>query len=336
MSANSMSQTPLVSVIIPCYRQAQFMATAVDSTLAQTYPAVEVLVVNDGSDDDTEAVARRYGERVRYIYRDNGGLPAARNTGIAQARGAYLKFLDADDHLHPEQIAWQMAALGGRDDCLSLTGVRLYREDNPGQHEDHVPLASDLMRFMLSLDDTWLPPNAYLVPIGMVRAVNGFDESLRYFEDWEFFSRVALREPGVLVDPRVGAYYRLRCGSMSAQREGMTVTRAGLLIKLHDTLRSMERREWFGIDLLKAEQGAYQSLIALGAGTSELRTALLSRIKELQAREGFGSYGWRFQLLARLMGYARAERIRCGVIRWLGKKAPETLDTGAWREVRSS
>src|SRR6516164_9832221 len=100
-----MSDTPLVSVIIPCYRQARYLPEAIDSILGQSYPAVEAVVVNDGSDDDTEAVARRYGDRVRYAWRPNGGISAARNWGIAHARGAYLKFLDADDYLHPDQVA---------------------------------------------------------------------------------------------------------------------------------------------------------------------------------------------------------------------------------------
>ncbi len=136
------TEIPLVSIIIPCYRQAQYLKEAIDSALAQTCAAIEIIVVNDGSDDDTEGVAKRYGTRIQYIYRANGGLPAARNTGIARARGTYLKFLDADDSLHPEQIAWQVAALAGRTDCVSMTTVRLYRDGWPDQFEDHMPSAA--------------------------------------------------------------------------------------------------------------------------------------------------------------------------------------------------
>lgn len=322
----------LVSVIVPCYRQAQFLATAIDSVLAQTYPAIEILVINDGSDDDTEQVAVGYGERIRYFHRANGGVSAARNTGISAARGRYLKFLDADDHLHPEQIAWQVAALAGRDDCVAVTSVRMYRDDEPSQHEDHVPSGEDLLGFLLSFDDNWLPPHAYLVPMSLAAAAYGFDESIGHFEDWDFFVRIGLRAPRLLVDQRIGAFYRLCRGSASAKREIMTVTRARLLIRLHDTLRTRGRADWFGIDLLKAEQGAYQALIFMDVGGSELRDQLLESIRELQRREGFGCYSWRFRLLTRLLGYARAEQIRSSVIRWLGKKPQETLDTGAWRE----
>ena len=123
-----MSDEPLVSVIIPCYKQAEYLPAAVDSALAQTYAPVEVIVVNDGSPDDTEKVALGYGSRIVYIHRPNGGLSAARNTAIARARGKYLKFLDSDDYLHPEQIEWQMAALAGSDNCASLTATRLFRD----------------------------------------------------------------------------------------------------------------------------------------------------------------------------------------------------------------
>src|SRR5256885_924618 len=94
----------LVSVIIPCYRQAQFLPAALDSVLAQTHLDIEPIVVNDGSDDDTDAVARRYGSRISYLRQGNSGLPAARNAGIRKARGKFLLFLDADDLLHPQAV----------------------------------------------------------------------------------------------------------------------------------------------------------------------------------------------------------------------------------------
>jgi glycosyltransferase involved in cell wall biosynthesis len=72
----------LVTIIIPCFRQAQFLPLAIESALGQSYPNVDVIVVNDGSPDDTSTVARRYGERVKYIEKENGGLPSARNAGL--------------------------------------------------------------------------------------------------------------------------------------------------------------------------------------------------------------------------------------------------------------
>jgi hypothetical protein len=324
---------PLVSIIIPCYRQGQFLATAIDSALAQSHPRLEVIVVNDGSDDDTAAVAGRYGDRLHYVYRSNGGLPAARNTGIAAAQGDYLKFLDADDHLHPDQVAWQVEAMAGRTDRVSVTGVRLYRDGVPEQFEDHTPQVDQLIPFLLRDDDHWLPPIAYLVPAHLTRAV-GFNESLRFLEDWDFFSRMGLHDPEGVSDRRIGAYYRVRPGSMSTNRLAMTLTRARLVTGIHDQLRQRGRPDWFGLDLLKAEQGTYQQLVALGVAEPQLLEALLVRIKELQRRVGFGQFGWRFRLLTRLVGYARAERIRSRVVNLLGRRPAASLDTGAWREKK--
>jgi glycosyltransferase involved in cell wall biosynthesis len=99
---------PLVSVVIPTYNYARFVSEAVDSVLAQTYPSLEVVVVDDGSTDDTREVLARYGDRIRYIYQPNAGLPAARNTGIKAARGEFIGLLDSDDVFHPRKFELQM------------------------------------------------------------------------------------------------------------------------------------------------------------------------------------------------------------------------------------
>jgi glycosyltransferase involved in cell wall biosynthesis len=327
-----MSEKPLVSIIIPCYKQAEYLAAAIDSALAQTYAPVEVLVVNDGSPDDTDKVARGYGERIVYVERPNGGLSAARNTGIARARGRYLKFLDADDYLHPEQLAWQMEQLAGREDAVALTATRLFRDGRPEEFLDHIPQATTLLPDLLRRDD-WGGTHAWLFPAPLVRAVGGFDESVRFAEDWEFFARLGLSGAQLLVDHRIGCYYRQRAGSMSANRLGMATARARTLIALHGKLRATGRDDWFGFDLLRTEQGAYQALAQLQVKDKTLLDPLLGCIRELQKRVGFGDYGWRFRLMARCLGYARAERLRSFVVRTLKIRPPQTLDTQDWRYV---
>jgi glycosyltransferase involved in cell wall biosynthesis len=324
------SDTRLVSVIIPCYRQASYLSEAVDSVLAQTYSNVEAIVVNDGSDDETESVALRYGERIRYAWRPNGGISAARNTGIKHSRGAYLKFLDADDYLHPEQIAWQMEAIGGSDDKVSFTGVRLFRDGWPEQYLDHVPQATALLPDLFKPLD-WGSILGFLFPARLVHAVGGFAEGVTHAEDWYFACRVGLLEPHFSVDPRIGCYYRQRPRSASANRPAWIRSQARLVIQLHDVLREMGRRDWFGLDLLKFEQGMYEGLVNHHRQETELQDAMLGRIKELQAREGFGNYGWRFRLMARVLGYARAEHLRSFVVRALNIHPPQSLDTASWR-----
>ena len=93
-----------VSIIITCYNYAQYLPEAIDSALSQTYPSVEVILVNDGSTDDTDKVAKSYGKQIQYLRQDNHGVVAARNNGAALAKGKYVCFLDADDKLHPNFV----------------------------------------------------------------------------------------------------------------------------------------------------------------------------------------------------------------------------------------
>jgi len=105
---------PLVSVVIPTYNRAHVVRNAIDSVLAQTHPSVEAIVVDDGSTDDTpDLIARTYGgdARVRYFRKVNGGPAAARNTGLAEVRGAYVALLDSDDTWAPWKLALQVACM---------------------------------------------------------------------------------------------------------------------------------------------------------------------------------------------------------------------------------
>src|SRR5688500_11873907 len=102
MSSDNLQSKPLVSVIIPCFNQGKFLAEAIASVQKQTYPRVEIIVIDDGSVDDTRSVALSAG--VKYYYQENAGLSAARNTGIARSNGFFLVFLDADDILYPNAI----------------------------------------------------------------------------------------------------------------------------------------------------------------------------------------------------------------------------------------
>ncbi len=99
---------PIISVVIPTYNRAAFICRAVDSALGQTYAPLEVVVVDDGSKDDTREVLRKYGDRIRYVAKENGGVSSARNVGVREATGEYIAFLDSDDTWVPEKLAVQM------------------------------------------------------------------------------------------------------------------------------------------------------------------------------------------------------------------------------------
>src|ERR1700741_4506685 len=96
-----MTAAPTVSVVIPTYNRALLIRQAIDSVLRQTFSDFEIIVADDGSTDDTEAVVRSYGDRIRYLRVPHGGISHPRNAGMAAARGRYFTFLDSDDLLYP-------------------------------------------------------------------------------------------------------------------------------------------------------------------------------------------------------------------------------------------
>jgi glycosyltransferase involved in cell wall biosynthesis len=101
----------LVSVIIPTYNRAYIVGQAIESVLAQTYPHVELIVIDDGSTDDTRAAVERYGDRVRYVFQDNAGLASGRNNGLSLAHGEFVAFQDSDDTWHPWKLEAQIAVM---------------------------------------------------------------------------------------------------------------------------------------------------------------------------------------------------------------------------------
>jgi glycosyltransferase involved in cell wall biosynthesis len=116
------SELPLVSIVIPAYNGSNYLRDAIDSALAQTYPNVEVIVVNDGSRDEgaTEDIARSYGDRIRYIYKDNGGVATALNLGIQEMKGEYFSWLSHDDMYLPKRIEKAIEALRQEQDMTRL------------------------------------------------------------------------------------------------------------------------------------------------------------------------------------------------------------------------
>lgn len=168
-----------VSIIIPCYKQAQFLPDAIESALAQTRKDVEVIVVNDGSPDNTSEVARRY--PVKLIEQENKGLSAARNAGIKASAGGWIIALDADDKLHPQYVEKTI----GVNDIVSTrvetfgTHVRTWRSPLPHNHPTHADLLiqNHINCSALFKKDVWT-------------LAGGYDENMRDgYEDYEFWLR---------------------------------------------------------------------------------------------------------------------------------------------------
>lgn len=126
---------PQVSILIPCYNAEQWIGAAIESALAQAYPHCEVVVVDDGSRDGSAQVVRGFGDRVRFVSRENKGGNPTRNELLAAARGDWIQYLDADDYLLPDKIARQVAFVEGHPDVDVVYGSVTYRWEPEGRME---------------------------------------------------------------------------------------------------------------------------------------------------------------------------------------------------------
>ncbi|MBI9086974.1 MAG: glycosyltransferase [Desulfobacterales bacterium] len=189
-----------ISVIIPTFNREWALAGAVDSVLAQNGSDFELIVVDDGSTDRTEAVLAAYGGRIRVLRQSNGGVSAARNAGIAAARGCLIAFLDSDDRWLPEKLAVQKAFFDARPEALICqteeiwvrNGVRV----NPRRR--HRKPSGDI--FLPSLELCLVSPSAVMMRRNLFDQVGLFDETLPACEDYDLWLRVSCRFPVHLID----------------------------------------------------------------------------------------------------------------------------------------
>ncbi len=188
---------PRVSVVIPVYNAAATVAQAIESVLAQSYREFEIVAVDDGSRDDSVAILRRYGERVKVLQQDNRGPSAARNLAARNSIGEYLAFLDADDWWKPEFLARMVAALDCAPDRV-LAYCDLELVDSLGR-----PLATSLLRMRSPrpptvsemLDALWpIMPSAVVARRSALDAAGGWPEELYAFED--VYLWLLMREQG--------------------------------------------------------------------------------------------------------------------------------------------
>lgn len=184
-----------VSVIIPTYNRAAVIGRTIDSVLAQTYPNIEVIVVDDGSTDDTRDVLSRYDERVRYVYQQNSGPSAARNRGVAQSTADYIAFLDSDDIILPTKVAKQVAYLDAHPEAdIVLCGWRAFERDGVtiGLEVKSVSIGHLLDDTLLSGINGLIPLNAPLMRRECFVCLHGFDGSLVSREEQDLWIRAIL------------------------------------------------------------------------------------------------------------------------------------------------
>jgi glycosyltransferase involved in cell wall biosynthesis len=197
----------LVSVVIPCYGQAHYLSEAIESVLAQSYPHLEIVVVDDGSMDNASSVASRY-PGVRCVREDNSGMAGARNVGIRSTNGDFLVFLDADDRLLPEAVEAGLRVLGQRPECAAAIGTyrRTSHDGKPlPTHEQPVVEEDQYGRLMR---DNWAGfPARAIYRRSLFEHVRTFDPTLDAAADFGF-NLAVVREFPVCSHPALVAEHR--------------------------------------------------------------------------------------------------------------------------------
>jgi glycosyltransferase involved in cell wall biosynthesis len=205
-----------VSVIIPTYNYARYLPEAIDSALGQTHAPLEIIVVDDGSTDETPQVLARYGAKIRAIRQINQGVAAARNTGVAAARGEYVALLDSDDLWMPRKLELQIARFDA-DPTLGLVHCGAETFDPAGSTLDVLldGMEGWVGMEILRLDRVVIsaPGSGILLPKRVIEEVGGFDVRLPPSDDWDLCYRVAERYPIGFV-AEILVRYRLHGGGI--------------------------------------------------------------------------------------------------------------------------
>jgi glycosyltransferase involved in cell wall biosynthesis len=241
---------PLVSILVPAYNAAEWLADSLESAVAQTWPNKEIIVVDDGSKDNTAAVAERFRARgVTLVRQANQGAAAARNKAFAVSTGQFIQWLDADDLLAPEKIALQMGVLSTCHSRRTLAsggwGQFLYRPSRArfvptALWCDLSPTEWLLRKMALNLH---MQTGTWLVSRELTEAAGPWDTRLLGDDDGEYFCRILMASDGIRFVPGANVYYRM-AGTTSLSYIGRSNSKIDAQfrsMRLHiEYLRSLE------------------------------------------------------------------------------------------------
>ncbi|RZK39379.1 MAG: glycosyltransferase [Pedobacter sp.] len=196
----------LISVIVPCFNQANYLEASLLSVEQQKYIDWECIIINDGSTDHTEEIAEKFvkkDKRFRYIYQQNGGLSNARNRGISQAKGEFIQLLDSDDLLTPDKIKLSVDHYNLKtteNEVIYYSSMRYFEDDNPKELKivgrnnfiAHIELKEE--DGLINQQEVIMFRNPFVIsaslyPIKLFKIIGNFDEGLKALEDWDFHIR---------------------------------------------------------------------------------------------------------------------------------------------------
>lgn len=264
---------PLVSVVIPTYQRAHYLGGAIDSALQQADADVEVIVVDDGSTDETADVARSYGDRIVFVQQANRREGAARNAGVSRARGSLVAFLDSDDLWLPGKLARDIGAFQMQPRAGLLFSRAVFIDPSGRELRRSRPAPPITAGPAGLVRENYIPLSTVVVPIDVLREVGGFSElpEMSGSYDWHLWVRIAARHPLRFV-PAEGALMRSHPDNMMTDPRRMersiTTAAAGYLQDpvVRDALRTANTRADAWVDLQVALVWAFA-----GARTPALR-----------------------------------------------------------------
>lgn len=285
---------PRVSVIIPNYNYAHYLPQAIESVLAQSYPRIETIVVDDGSTDNSRQVLEAYTGRVRCIQQQNQGVSAARNRGAQESSGELLAFLDADDVWLPKKVERQIERFQA-DPELGLVHCGVEEIDQTGS----------VLRLKLDGLEGWIARelllfhqpailgggSGFMVSRKTFASVEGFDSRLSTSADWDFFYRVAVRQPVGFV-PEVLLQYRTHNsnmhGNIRRMEHDMLLAYDKAFAQADSELRKLRRQCYGNLHMVLAGSfytaGQYGSFLRHALKSLRLTPGNCSRLAGFPAR----------------------------------------------------
>lgn len=306
--------TPSVSIIVPCHNAERWLAETLESALAQSWTNKEIILVDDGSQDGSLAVAEEYrGRGVRIISQSNEGAAAARNHGLRVATGEFIQFLDADDLLAPDKISNQLARIRSMDSGTLASGAWARFDRDPfeavfSSEANHRNLSGVEYLQITFEERTMMHPAAWLAPRALLDRAGPWDESLSLNDDGEYFARVALAAPQIAHCADARSYYRSHLrGSLSGRKD-------------HRALQSLHRSMELTLDALLQHDASPRSRAAaayawkctafeLYPGAPALARAAESACRALGGSDRPFPGSGRFQLASRFLGWRMARRL---------------------------
>jgi glycosyltransferase involved in cell wall biosynthesis len=231
----------LVSVIITCFNQGRFLRESIASVLRQSYPRVELIVIDDGSWDNTREVALQF-QTVKYIHQPNSGLAAARNRGVAESHGKFLVFLDADDWLYPQAIETNLGYFQSSGTYAFVSGWhdKVDEWNYPLENENTITLTAD--HYLHLLQGNYIGMHAAVMYQRWVFSHFKFDTSLDACEDYDLYFKITREYPVCHHGERVAAY-RIHGHSMSARIPFMLANVLKVCKRQRPLLRTDEERQ---------------------------------------------------------------------------------------------